>query len=226
MGHGAAAHRAAGGDVTVGLAINRSLYQHLRLQVELEIAAHFDRLEIATDKETIAVVVVDAEHPAVLNFFLLLDALTAADVDRQAFFHNQLIAARFDQDVAVGLLGGHHIFSIDAGLGWGVGVVGEAHTIGAPAIRGQTDAGRLETPPTDLACHELGPSQPLELGRLQGAVVVLFFDGLLAGFLLALTATRHPKSAFNRQCLLELNAADALIDGSDGFGPQLFLFGQ
>ena len=49
--------------------------------------------EAAAHEEAVAVFVVDAEDPAVLHLLLLADAGAARDVDRQAIFQNQTVAA-------------------------------------------------------------------------------------------------------------------------------------
>jgi len=151
LGDRAAVDRGAWSHIAIGFPINRPLQQELGLEREDRVAIELDRLEIATDEEAVAVLVVDAEHPTVLHFLLLLNALGATHGDRQSLFHDQAIAPTLDQDVAIGLLGGHHIVGIDPSLGRCEGVIGEAHAIRTPAVRGDLHACRLDAPAADFS---------------------------------------------------------------------------
>ena len=59
-------------DIAARSAIDGALQHELGLQVELGVPAECDRLEVPADEQTVAVLIVDPNHPAVLNFFLLL----------------------------------------------------------------------------------------------------------------------------------------------------------
>ena len=80
--------------IDVAAAIDGALHHHLRLKTELGICAECDRFEVATDEQSIAVVIVDTEHPAIFNFLFLLNQLPAADGHGQTLLNDQPVAPR------------------------------------------------------------------------------------------------------------------------------------
>ena len=111
------------------------MHHELGLQSQGEIAIQFNRLEIATNEEAVAIPVVDAKDPTVLHIFLSFYELSTRYRDGQSLFDDQAVAPRRNQHVAIGLFPGDHTLCINPCLRRCEGVVAEAHSIGFPAIR-------------------------------------------------------------------------------------------
>ena len=190
------------------------------MQVEFGVRAEADRFEVPADEQTVAVVIVDPEHPAVLNFFFLLNQLAAADGNRQALFHDQTVAAGGDQHITVGLLPCNHILGIDTCLRRREGVVAETHPFGAPSVSGEPDSGGLDAPAADGAIDQLRFAQALQLGDFHHSEAVLVLN---IGVDLA---DGNATAPFDREAALERHVADALINLCDRCRSTLLLIGR
>ena len=142
-------------------------------ELQGDIAGEFNRAEHASDVEATAVFIVNAKHPAVLHLFLLLDALRSRDGDRQPFLDDQSVALALDQDVAVLHFRRDDVLGIDACLRWREGVIGEAHPIARPPLRGELHARSLNAPAADFPCDQLGVSALVQLVGFHAAVAIL-----------------------------------------------------